>query len=486
MLKHSTHPLKSLEASLLIIAAGVAASLASASAAGATAAELLEKGIYTEETVGDLDEAIEVYEKVIAEGKSARKASAQAQYRIGVCYAKQGKTSEANAAFSAVLENYADIDDVVALARDRLPRDVELLAAPWKAGEESHFHLKLPNGLDVGYQVFRIGKVQRGDREYWESSNWQLITLNGLSGNSRVLVDKEGFAPVESTWKHTMLGEATAAYENDKVVIDIANRDDPVELEFKKAAFDNEQAAQLFRLLPLKVGYKTELDIVSTLTGTLIPLGVEVTQIETIETPAGTFECFRVDLAIRQTFWISADENRNLVQFEAGGVVGKLTELRRRGADEGLTLVRDRYQVELPAGWHAYTSDGEKNEDLITTRLIPSTGLLNVRIDEGLRDETDADHKSTQAWLQSHLEEYKKRRAGVVLSAEGFQTLKVGDREGTGMKLTMEDDGKKLALWRVAVFGENSVVDVRFMGSHEEFEQLMPDMTKILQNLSVN
>jgi len=34
---------------------------------GASASEMLEKGIYTEQTLGDLDAAIRIYEKILAD-----------------------------------------------------------------------------------------------------------------------------------------------------------------------------------------------------------------------------------------------------------------------------------------------------------------------------------------------------------------------------------------------------------------------------------
>jgi len=74
-------------------------------ATAATVSELLEKAIYTEETVGDLDKAIQTYEKVVVEGKDAQNVAAQAQFRIGTCYAKLGKTEESAKAFKAFIDN---------------------------------------------------------------------------------------------------------------------------------------------------------------------------------------------------------------------------------------------------------------------------------------------------------------------------------------------------------------------------------------------
>ena len=85
-------------------------------AAAATPSELLQKAIYTEETVGNLDEAMKLYEQVIAEGKSSQEAAAQAQYRLALCYQKKGREAEAKAAFETLIENYPNAKDLVAQA----------------------------------------------------------------------------------------------------------------------------------------------------------------------------------------------------------------------------------------------------------------------------------------------------------------------------------------------------------------------------------
>ena len=98
--------------------------LTSPLAKGATAGELLEKAIYAEETTGNLDEAIKLYEQVIAEAKTAKSAAAKAQYRLGLIYEKQGKAEPAAAAFRAVVENFPDEKELVAQARKRLPSEL--------------------------------------------------------------------------------------------------------------------------------------------------------------------------------------------------------------------------------------------------------------------------------------------------------------------------------------------------------------------------
>src|SRR5687767_2953507 len=51
---------------------------------------LLQKGIFAEETVGDLDAAIKVYAQIVAEADASQAQVAQAHYRLGICYQKKG------------------------------------------------------------------------------------------------------------------------------------------------------------------------------------------------------------------------------------------------------------------------------------------------------------------------------------------------------------------------------------------------------------
>ena len=89
---------------LLVLFIGVGSAVTAAESASA----LLEKGIYTEETVGDLPKAIEIYQKVVAEAKATEAFAAEAQYRLAQCLLKQKKNDEAVAAFQKLIEKYPD------------------------------------------------------------------------------------------------------------------------------------------------------------------------------------------------------------------------------------------------------------------------------------------------------------------------------------------------------------------------------------------
>ena len=56
-------------------------------------AERLEKGIYTEETVGDLDAARDIYQQIVADAKADHFVAARAQFRLGQCFLLLGSSS---------------------------------------------------------------------------------------------------------------------------------------------------------------------------------------------------------------------------------------------------------------------------------------------------------------------------------------------------------------------------------------------------------
>jgi Tol biopolymer transport system component len=84
-----------------------------------SAGVLLQSGLHKEHVQGDLEAAIEVYQRVLKDFPKDRPAAAKALLHIGLCYEKMGK-QEAQKAYQRLLKEFADQSDVVAEARVRL------------------------------------------------------------------------------------------------------------------------------------------------------------------------------------------------------------------------------------------------------------------------------------------------------------------------------------------------------------------------------
>ncbi|MFN2498719.1 MAG: tetratricopeptide repeat protein [Pyrinomonadaceae bacterium] len=83
--------------------------------------ELFERARMLDESNQNLSEAIKLYGQVVSQANEQRALAARAQYRIGVLYERLGRKAEAQRAFQAVANQYADQTDLAQRARAKLP-----------------------------------------------------------------------------------------------------------------------------------------------------------------------------------------------------------------------------------------------------------------------------------------------------------------------------------------------------------------------------
>lgn len=137
--------------------------------------QMLESGIYTEETMGDLDAAIKIYDQVIAEAKTNRRVLAQAQLRRGQCLLKLGKTAEATKVFQELVAEFKSSPDqrqLVEQAEKLLPEvsDLALDPVPWVDGEQLELRIKLAGGLEIGDFILSAQSGNIDGHEVWTLS----------------------------------------------------------------------------------------------------------------------------------------------------------------------------------------------------------------------------------------------------------------------------------------------------------------------------
>jgi len=87
---------------------------------GASPAMLLEKGVFAEETKGDIDAAMKIYKRIIDDADANGKHIAQAHYRLGKCLLKKKQYSQAGAAFRRVIAEFPKEVKLVARAQKQL------------------------------------------------------------------------------------------------------------------------------------------------------------------------------------------------------------------------------------------------------------------------------------------------------------------------------------------------------------------------------
>lgn len=476
-------------ASVMIVLVAVTTALAAGPAAAATPSELLQKAIYTEETVGNLDEAMKLYEQVIAEGKAGQDAAAQAQYRLALCYEKKGRDADATAAFETLIENYPDAKDLIAEARKHLPsKELKLLPAPWKLGERMQLNMTLPTGLPIGTMIYQVDAAKHDGKDVTQCSTRGLVTINGASSYSEVLCDTESFQPIESFWKHSLLGEAKAVYGEDSVKVNVVGKDKPFTIAFDPPAFDNEECVELFRRLPLAASYKTTLTVITTLGGNQIRLPISVVGKESITVPAGTFECYKIELGlVNQTFWISNDEHRYVVRFAAGGVTADLAKAWQAEPDVKEIVSGDGFSLALPQGWLSYEAKNPEAPNEIQVLLLDPRAVarckVSVRPKSSLKE---AQQASTKAWTESFVKDFKPMYADFHVAEPGMVDKTVGGHAATEIVADFTEAGKKKRMLGVAVLGEKSAATMSFTAEEANFDELRGAFDAIIGSFQLN
>lgn len=92
------------------------------SARGASPAELLEQGLYLEETKGELKAASEVYGQIVDDPGATRQLVAQAQLRLGLCQLKLGNKPKAISALERLTQEFPDKDKLLAIVGQSMPQ----------------------------------------------------------------------------------------------------------------------------------------------------------------------------------------------------------------------------------------------------------------------------------------------------------------------------------------------------------------------------
>lgn len=313
-----------------LAAAILAASLLGRPAAGQSIADLLQKGIYNQETAGDLDAAIQIYRQVVASGTEARNYAAQAQFRLGVCLLKKGDNAAAVKAFEQLLADYPEQKELAAKAREYMPADFKLLPAPWAEGELLEYEIKTGGGMIAGTMLLTVepnparpGNLVLKNRTYTPS-----YTGAGPTQHSRVEVERDSMKPVSLTYFNMALGQTRIDYDGRQARVQSKGKEASI-LPLGDPTFDNEEAIFLVRRLPLAAGYKVKLPLVSPM-GVPLKLEVAVLGIEDVEVPAGKFRCHKFEFAgIPQKFWIAMDAPRPIVKIDVGAVSIELASMRR-------------------------------------------------------------------------------------------------------------------------------------------------------------
>ncbi len=317
----------------------IAALLLTGAAQAQSAADLLQKGIHAQETVGDLDGAIQIFRQVASSPATNKQLAAQAQYQLVLCVLQKGDRPGAERELALLARNFADQPDLIGKARKLIPGSNSMLPAPWLDGELEQLNIKR-DGVFTGETITYSADLWRNtvpagmqsrDASYPNSVylRWELTTTKSKR-SIQMRVDRDTLQDLDKEPQRQsddLLGDATAT-------------------SLMGPALDPEESVFLIRRMPLAVGYKTTIPVTSGFP-VAVPTELTVAGIESVQVPAGKFNCFKITFAKSgQTLWIAVDGTKPVVKFHSDSVDAELVKVwdSTNPLDRGLQFVRD-------AGW---------------------------------------------------------------------------------------------------------------------------------------
>ncbi|MEW6082246.1 MAG: DUF3108 domain-containing protein [Bacillota bacterium] len=212
------------------------------------------------------------------------------------------------------------------------PAEVDL-SVPWTDGEISAYQLS-QRGEAVG--TIRLSLEEKDGA--WEYRS--VTEVSGFIEEVRVLAGKESLVPFRVDFlAKTQDTEISyqAVYQEGKAVINARKAGGAQSAQVKLPSppyFENEQFLMLVRALPLQAGWEGRLNIIVTRTASKTELALEVVDRETVETPVGALQAWKVELeGANQFAWVEVEPPHRLVKYVNGNAetVSLLAEYRSGG-----------------------------------------------------------------------------------------------------------------------------------------------------------
>jgi hypothetical protein len=453
-------------------------------AAGQSTADLLQKGIYTQETVGDLDGAIKIYRQIVNSASQSRTYAAQAQYRLAQCLLKKGDKAEAAKAFEKLVQDYSEEKELVAKAKEQMIADTRLLPIPWSDSELSEMQIKLPNGNVVGTKIVSIEPSETNAQNVIIKSR-QYMNATPMVW-SRVEADRDTLRPIAASFNSPYIGEDKVDYEAATVRMQVKGQE-PKVFTLDGPIFDNEEWAFWFRRLPLAPGYKTLLPIMGPFHGP-IKIALNVVAIEDVQVPAGKFHCYKVELSeIRQTLWLGADGARPAVKMEAMGVTFELASVRRVDSTAPVTYQDAKLGLSFTAsrGWIVRPEQPSEKDETNLFLLDPEPKGSAVLWAQAKKTEKSDIARQLRAAVDEQVENRSKYLKDYKIRPETMQTRQVGGNQALSCVAEFVDDKKEMAEYLTFVRSENTTSLFSAMVEASGLDEFRKRVDPILETLKI-
>ncbi len=298
--------------------------------------QLLEKGIYTEEVLGDLKSANEVYDSIIQQKDKDSALIGKAFIRKADCQLKLGDKKGAITTLNQLAELKGATEALIKDAKEKLSalQNLQdyLVAAPWVDGERLSYQIMSAANKFIGGMEFVTQSITHNDKSSWQVESYFSTTLDGKSDYSIVSFDKDNFVFNWSKSFNKNLGKVEATNTcNARCTINIS-KNGGYSVDSGKMLVTNMQLIHLIRSLPQQNNFTIKADFYMEMLAKLSSVEISSGQKKKITTAFGELDAWRYDVATAdgafdQSIWV-VDENHKKYGRQAVLLASKGMEIQ--------------------------------------------------------------------------------------------------------------------------------------------------------------
>jgi hypothetical protein len=464
---------------------------------------LLEKGIYAEETAGNLDEAIGIYGKIVAEARENRKFVAQAYYRLGQCYLKKGDRSKATEAFERLIAEYPEQKELVGYARSQVQvpggGNASLVFEPsrYEGVETFGFSIQSVDGAWAGTFLSSVHRIRQGNADIWRIENFRASSPREKPEFDRVDVTALNYTPVAGERK-TAGNDTEIIYRRNEVAVTAKAMGKQPSQCIPAAAniYDSAQLIHLVQRLPLKEGYQAAFPLFLRERNEVAECRLAVTGVQKVYGSFGEPACYLVNLAlyagsekVAQQYLYYTVEDHLLVKYDTGKETFNYMYMQVKDRSESGSgrKVEDftsvpgwRYSFTLPEGWNTCYFRDHKPYRVLMQFLPPGLNAWGFFL--GL--ERTGGEKSVREIAEVQAAATGKQLKGYSVRPDSWTGFTVIDLPAVQYLAGYKADGKEMVESRTYILGRGMIYTFIFRTETRQWERLKPEVRAILSGFT--
>ena len=210
------------------------------------------------------------------------------------------------------------------------PPTLSIAGIPWPDDEITVYTLEDTEGNTMGSANLTVHK----------ENNTYVLSQHYVVGDQQVVQDisvtvsADDLKPVSGTQSVKTADttvDITTIYADSRLSITatVDGKQQSAQLDVPNDTYDNDEALFLFRTIPFEIGYTASYTNAVPSAGLLPKATISILAREEVETPAGTFDSYKLKLSAQGAtifLWYSAEAPHYLLKYDNSATIIRLTE----------------------------------------------------------------------------------------------------------------------------------------------------------------